>query len=68
MTFSKTGAEAAALQSHLYQQGINTSISKRNNARLDLDREMQDDVIRVSLHYYNSSGEIERLMQVIDRF
>ncbi len=68
VTFSKTGAEAAALQSHLYQQGINTSISKRNNARLDLDREMQDDVIRVSLHYYNSSGEIERFMQVIDRF
>ena len=68
VTFSKTGAEAAALQSHLYQRGINTSISKRKNARLDLDREMQDDVIRVSLHYYNSSSEIERFMQVIDRF
>jgi selenocysteine lyase/cysteine desulfurase len=68
VTFSKTGAEAAALQSHLYQQGINTSISKRNNARLDLGRETQGDVIRVSMHYYNSRSEIERFIQVIDRF
>ena len=68
VTFSKTGAEAAALQSHLYQRGINTSISKRNNARLDLDRETQGDVIRASLHYYNTSSEIERFIQVIDRF
>ena len=68
VTFSKTGAKAAALQSHLYQRGINTSISKRKNAMLDLDREMRDDVIRASLHYYNSGSEIERFMQVIDRF
>ena len=68
VTFSKTGAEAVALQSHLYQRGINTSISKRNNARLDLGRETQGDVIRVSMHYYNSRSEIERFIQVIDRF
>ena len=68
VTFSKTGTETGALQSHLHQQSINTSISKRNNARLDLDREMQGDVIRASLHYYNDCSEIERFIQVIDRF
>ena len=68
VTFSKTGTAAAALQRHLHQQGINTSTSKKNNARLDLDRETQGDVIRASLHYYNTSSEIERFIQVIDRF
>ena len=67
VTFSKTGTAAAALQGHLHQQGINASTSKKNNARLDLDRETQGDVIRASLHYYNTSSEIERFIQVIDR-
>ena len=68
VTFSKTGTAAGAIQSYLHQQGINTSTSKKNNARLDLDRETQGDVIRASLHYYNTSSEIERFIQVIDRF
>ena len=68
VTFSKTGIATGALQSHLHQQGINTSTSKKNNARLDLDRETQGDVIRASLHYYNTSSEIERFVQVIDHF
>ena len=68
VTFSKTGTAAGAIQSYLHQQGINTSTSKKNNARLDLDRETQGDVIRASLHYYNTSSEIERFIQVIDHF
>ena len=68
VTFSKTGTAAGALQKRLSQQGINTSTSKKANARLDLDRETQGDVIRASLHYYNTSSEIERFIQVIDRF
>ncbi|HBW83429.1 MAG: aminotransferase [Gammaproteobacteria bacterium] len=68
VTFSKVGIEAEKLQNQLHQQDVNTSISKRSNARLDLDRDIQCDVVRVSLHYYNSDSEIERVVQLIEHY
>ena len=68
VTFSKVGIGAEKLQNQLHQQRVNTSISKRTNARLDLDRDIQCDVVRASLHYYNSDSEIERVVQLIERY
>ena len=68
VTFSKVGIGAEKLQDLLHQQRVNTSISKRTNARLDLDRDIQCDVVRASLHYYNSDSEIERVVQLIERY
>ena len=63
VTFSKQGESAESIKQRLADQKINTSVSKRSNARLDLDQENLDSVVRVSVHYYNTEKEMDRLIE-----
>ncbi len=64
VTFSRTDQDADSTRQQLLKAGINTSISRRNNAQLDLGKQ-QLDVNRASIHYYNSEEEIQRLVDVL---
>jgi len=45
--------------------GVNTSVAKKQNARLDLDSVLDRDVLRASLHYYNSEEEVTRFVDLL---
>ena len=64
VTFFKTDQDADSTRNQLLQAGINTSISRQNNAQLDLGKQRVD-VNRASIHYYNSEAEIERFIEVL---
>jgi len=59
-TFSSTQAEAQAIQSALRDRDINTSVSTPNSTRLDAEARTLPDLVRASVHYYNTESEIDR--------
>lgn len=65
VTFQKKGIQAAELVRNLVERKINTSISKQENAQLDLAANKIGDVNRASIHYYNTSDEIDRFVNAV---
>lgn len=65
ITLSRQQEPASALHARLAGAGINTSIVKAANTRLDTQINGQQDRLRASLHYYNSEEEIERFVRVL---
>ncbi len=66
VTFQKQGLEANELADRLRSVQINTSVSKAQNAQLDLAKNRIGDVNRASIHYYNTSAEIDRFVATVD--
>ncbi|MFK7864733.1 MAG: aminotransferase class V-fold PLP-dependent enzyme [Pseudohongiellaceae bacterium] len=67
VTFQKEGIDASVLASMLSRHNINTSISKQDNAQLDLALQGIGDVNRASIHYYNTTDEIDRFIEAVAR-
>lgn len=65
VTLSRVNTEAETLWENLQALGVNTSVAKRQNARLDLDSVLKRDVLRASLHYYNSEAEVSRFIDLL---
>ena len=65
VTFQKKGIQASELARSLFERKINTSISKQENAQLDLAANSVGDVNRASIHYYNTSDEIDRFVDAV---
>ncbi len=65
VTFTVDGTPAQAVQQHLSEAGINTSVSLIEYAQLDLPTRGLPDLIRASVHYYNTEDEIQRLLAVL---
>ena len=63
VTFTKTSISAIDLKDELQKVGINISVIKQRNARLDLGRESTGDINRASLHYYNTEQEISEFIK-----
>jgi len=59
-TFSTDALSAAAIQQRLRQQNINTSVSPQSSTRLDATQRNLPDLVRASVHYYNTGDEIDR--------
>jgi selenocysteine lyase/cysteine desulfurase len=66
VTFQKQGLEALSVANQLRSVFINTSVSKAENAQLDLAKDSIGDVNRASVHYYNTSAEIDRFVETIN--
>ncbi|MHA1566277.1 MAG: aminotransferase class V-fold PLP-dependent enzyme [Alphaproteobacteria bacterium] len=60
VTFTATHETSTAVYRRLRDQGINTSVSPMNYARLDLTRRGLTDLVRASVHYFNTEAEIDR--------
>lgn len=67
VTFRHDKVAPSVLQSLLRQQGINTSLCREKNAKLDLEPAGTGDLNRASLHYYNSEEEVARFVDVLTR-
>ena len=61
VSFTVAGTSAQSVQQRLSAAGINTSVSLVDYARLDLPHRGLPDVVRASVHYYNTEDELDRL-------
>jgi cysteine desulfurase / selenocysteine lyase len=67
VTFTIAGHDPGAIQVHLRDKGINTSVTPMIYARLDLGPRGLEAMIRASVHYYNTEDEVARFVQEIAR-
>jgi cysteine desulfurase / selenocysteine lyase len=65
VTFTLDGHSTAEVQSLLAASKINVSTSSRAAALLDMQARDLDSVVRASVHYYNTQGEIRQLCETL---
>jgi selenocysteine lyase/cysteine desulfurase len=65
VTFAVEEVEAEHVKAQLADQNINVSISTRNSTLLDMQERELDEVIRASVHYYNTIKEIEDIVAAV---
>ena len=67
VTFTAEGTTAQAVQRRLRELEINVSVSLVDYARLDLPTRGLPDLVRASVHYYNTTDELDRLITTLSR-
>jgi selenocysteine lyase/cysteine desulfurase len=67
VTFTVDGHDATAVRDRLAAQGINTSVSTAGSAQFDLPARGLTEIVRASVHYYNTDDELDRLITAIPR-
>jgi selenocysteine lyase/cysteine desulfurase len=65
VTFSVAGVPAQDVQRQLAANGVNTSVSLASHAQLDLPHRGLPDLVRASVHYYNTDAELDRLIAAL---
>ena len=65
VTFTVDGVPAQQVQQHLHDHGVNVSVSLVEHARLDLQSRGLPDLVRASVHYYNTDDELDRLISAL---
>lgn len=59
-TFSSNRVDAPSIQRALRARGMNVSVSTPSSTRLDAEARALPDLVRASVHYYNTEAEIDR--------
>ncbi|MGB3761906.1 MAG: aminotransferase class V-fold PLP-dependent enzyme [Ornithinimicrobium sp.] len=65
VTFTVDGVPAPQVQRQLFDNAVNVSVSLVDYARLDLPARGLPDLVRASVHYYNTHEELDRLVQFL---
>ncbi|MDY0883951.1 aminotransferase class V-fold PLP-dependent enzyme [Dongia soli] len=65
VTFSKAGIDVTEIKSALNKARVNVSISGQSSTYLDMTARQLDQIIRASVHYFNTEEEIEQLCRVV---
>lgn len=65
VTFSKAGIASADLSARLGAQGINTSVSRPHWAPLDFAARALPEMVRASVHAYNTEDEVARFVAAV---
>jgi cysteine desulfurase/selenocysteine lyase len=65
VTFTVDGLAADDVQAGLAARGVNVSVSRAGSARFDLDRRGLAELVRASVHYYNTDDEIDRFCRAV---
>ncbi len=66
VTFTVDGIEPAQIKQEMASRAINVTHSTRFSSRLDMEDRDLDGVVRASVHYYNTEGEIDQFMIALD--
>jgi cysteine desulfurase/selenocysteine lyase len=66
VTFAVAVQEHGTLKQQLRDQGINVSVSTQFSSRLDLKGRGLKDVMRASVHIYNTDEELDRFVAALD--
>lgn len=64
-TFTIEGLDPSVVQEQLRKQGINVSTSGQLSARLDFPDRGIEQVVRASVHYYNTEEEVDELVAAV---
>ncbi|MFB6274425.1 MAG: aminotransferase class V-fold PLP-dependent enzyme [Salinibacter sp.] len=64
-TFSAEQADASEIQTALRERAIHVSVSTPSSTRLDAETRDLPDLVRASVHYYNTEDEIGRFASAI---
>jgi selenocysteine lyase/cysteine desulfurase len=67
VTFTVEGSEAEAVKATLGGQAINVSTVTPYSARYDMEARGLPNLVRASVHYFNTEEEIERLVAAVAR-
>lgn len=67
VTFNVEGVTAEEVQRRLEENGINVSVALEESSRLDLVERQLPQLVRASVHYYNSEEEVERFCDAVAR-
>ncbi|APU14309.1 MULTISPECIES: aminotransferase class V-fold PLP-dependent enzyme [Actinoalloteichus] len=67
VTFSLASLPSARLRRLLGAENINTSLSRRESAQHDFTARDLPEMIRASVHYYNTEDELSRLVDAVAR-
>jgi cysteine desulfurase/selenocysteine lyase len=65
VTFTVDGVEAGELKERLARERINVTASPRSSTLLDSRARTLPDLVRASVHYYNTDEELERLVESV---
>jgi selenocysteine lyase/cysteine desulfurase len=65
VTFSVAGQEPSEVAAKLRAENINVSVTAQSSARLDFPERGLNNLVRASVHYYNTSEEIDQLVSVV---
>jgi cysteine desulfurase/selenocysteine lyase len=65
VTFRVAGRDADDVADRLAADGINVSVSRAANSRLDFDARGLDTVVRAAPHVYNTIEELDRLVDAL---
>ena len=65
VTFTVDGVSSQEVQQRLALAGVNVSVSLVEYARLDLTERGLPDLVRASVHYYNTEDELDRLIDAL---
>jgi selenocysteine lyase/cysteine desulfurase len=49
----------------LTERGVNTHVSRTSSAQLDMPRRGLSEIVRASVHYYNTDGELDQLIDAL---
>jgi cysteine desulfurase / selenocysteine lyase len=65
VTFAVAGASAAQIKEALAREQINVTVAETSSAVIDaLDRQLPD-LVRASVHYFNTDDELERAVECV---
>ena len=65
VTFRKQDESASEMSARLNQKGINVSVTDRLSARIDFTERGLDQLVRASVHYFNTEDEVERFVAAV---
>jgi len=65
VTFTVDGVEASDLKERLARKRINVSASPRSSTLLDSRARALPDLVRASVHYYNTDEELDQLVESV---
>ena len=65
VTFTCQGRAAEEVKQWLQANGISVWVSVRSATLIDMEQRGLEELVRASVHYYNTEREIDRLCQVL---
>src|SRR6266540_2993806 len=65
VSFTLAGVAADEVKQRLAAKAINVSVSRAASARLDFEARGLDELVRASVHYYNSEDEVTRFCNAV---
>lgn len=67
VSFTKRGTDPRALVDRMREHRVNVWYSDVDSTRLDMERRELSEVVRASVHYYNTEHELERFCELLER-